>query len=1494
MNHCARRTTDRPVSPYGFGFRLAASLVFTLLGSAPLSAAPWVVISEIHYAPYEGRALEFVELCSKEPPRADLSNWTLRGEVEFTFPAGTILAAGERLVVAAAPDRLRESYPKAKRVYGPFRGKLDNAGGRLTLRNAAGAKVCEVRYGSDGRWTSIPYGSGHSLSLEDIHLDPANPRNWRPSPRVGGTPAAENGFSSRVDSVPIVKLGAIWKYRKGTEAPPARWRQLDFDDRGWQSGPGGIGYGDDDDATIIDDMRGSYYSLYVRHEFTVTDPSSFKRVVLRCNYDDGFIGYLNGKEVARAQMGAVGSEVAFDAPSAEKHEAGVAAEFDLGNAATLLRPGKNVLAFQVHNDDLDSSDLSIAVELESRDPSERRGWSRTVVVNECVAGADASKNFIELFNPNATAASIGGHYLSDLRQGLYAYRIPLRTTIPPHGMWSVRAEKLGNALDLTSKPEAITLTAPDGRRVVDLVRLNAAKPKNKNDDATMQFGRYPDGGEAAQLRSPSPGKRNVVQVRDAVVIHEIMYHPLSDESDDEFLELRNTSDEPQPLDGWRLATGVRFTFPDGATIAPGGYVVVAKNPSKLASKYKLPEEGVYGPFKGKLSDSGETIDLLDPDGNIADTVTYADRSPWPTEADGRGSSLELVHPSLDNEIAASWRASDERAKAKWKSFSYSKDHKTFEDKNIPELQLMLLGAGACLIDDLHLRSGKEFVADGSFERGGSGWKALGTHEGSGLYEEDAARGKMSYRLLADGRGDPRHNYVTLAVPGGLTPGRRYRISFRARWQSGSQYLLTRTAGQGVARTHQLDIPKTLGSPGAENSRHVDNATPAVGMPEQFPTTPTPDESVQVRVRLSAVDGIQEALLRYRRNGELAWRDAPLKPAASTTRGTTYIGELPPQAPGIIEYFVRAIDTQGRVGHYPRTAPELTAMYGVGLIPNGSFPSYTLLVSDREWRALQDRPRLSNKLADATLVYGDSRVLYNVGFRRRGSPWTRAKFNWRIVFGAENLDGRGTLTVDGQGGDGTRLNERLTYWLAEQVRAPNVRQQYVYFRLFGHDEEGIYEDVEKIDGDFLSSWFESPAKESLKVAPIRKKRSPRRSSRNPIFRSLHKVDDYFELYPDGKRGYRESFLDFKSSDVEDYRWNFPPRANGNRDDLEPLVELIHFMDPDTTPNATFARHLEDRLDGALWMRVLAARTFSNDWDTLGRERGKNAFLYRSPVDGRWRLLPWDCDLSWGRSPTSSLTSKKFASFNRLLSVPLYRRWFFGSLLYLAQRTEPARFGRVLDDLSSKTGAATAGFKTFAITRRDKILREVQDLPLRVNRARRKKRKDAPDLVEIAGVAPLTVTDFRLDGRRGSVEFVGYEGFVASFEIGPEKGEAELSALDFGGRVARTAAVQYSGNKSAQPLPEPPIVEALNLERRWEAPPKAAPAEAPSFDGSDATSIAEVSAASPESTASADSGATDARTMGSAHDRGRGDLARRNPEGGDLESGDLGSGAPERGG
>ena len=159
----------------------------------------------------------------------------------------------------------------------------------------------------------------------------------------------------------VVTAGQPWAYLPATAEPPGDWHQPSFDDASWPQGPGGFGYGDGDDATDT----GPVTTLYIRTTFTIVDSQAIGYAVLHADYDDAFIAYLNGVEIARANIGVVGDSQPFGAPSvyfreAQMYRGGSPEYFELNEeeVRTSLRQGENTLAIQIHNDNPESTDLS--------------------------------------------------------------------------------------------------------------------------------------------------------------------------------------------------------------------------------------------------------------------------------------------------------------------------------------------------------------------------------------------------------------------------------------------------------------------------------------------------------------------------------------------------------------------------------------------------------------------------------------------------------------------------------------------------------------------------------------------------------------------------------------------------------------------------------------------------------------------------------------------------------------------------------------------------------------------------------------------------------------------------------------------------------------------------------------------------------------------------------------------------------------------------------
>ncbi|MHC4784303.1 MAG: hypothetical protein ACYTE0_14865 [Planctomycetota bacterium] len=125
----------------------------------------------------------------------------------------------------------------------------------------------------------------------------------------------------------VIEIGDEWLYRKGTSSPPSDWISVGFDDSAWLVGNTGIGYGDGDDSTVLSDMQGNYSTVYTRKVLNYDGSINITSLNLEIDYDDGFVAYINGQEVARANMPA--GQPLFDTLASSGHEAGTADLFTI-------------------------------------------------------------------------------------------------------------------------------------------------------------------------------------------------------------------------------------------------------------------------------------------------------------------------------------------------------------------------------------------------------------------------------------------------------------------------------------------------------------------------------------------------------------------------------------------------------------------------------------------------------------------------------------------------------------------------------------------------------------------------------------------------------------------------------------------------------------------------------------------------------------------------------------------------------------------------------------------------------------------------------------------------------------------------------------------------------------------------------------------------------------------------------------------------------------
>jgi hypothetical protein len=176
-------------------------------------------------------------------------------------------------------------------------------------------------------------------------------------------------FAASAAETKLVAAGATWRYHdKGTDLGTA-WRAAGYDDSGWRSGHAQMGFGDGDEVTKLTSGRPTYY---FRSSFTVADKSAISSLLVKVVADDGAVVYLNGSEVYRTSNMPSGQSYKTLAKTTIAGSAEAAWNSGTVPASALVN-GTNVLAVEVHQASLSSSDVSFDFQLRATTGSSGSG-----------------------------------------------------------------------------------------------------------------------------------------------------------------------------------------------------------------------------------------------------------------------------------------------------------------------------------------------------------------------------------------------------------------------------------------------------------------------------------------------------------------------------------------------------------------------------------------------------------------------------------------------------------------------------------------------------------------------------------------------------------------------------------------------------------------------------------------------------------------------------------------------------------------------------------------------------------------------------------------------------------------------------------------------------------------------------------------------------------------------------------------------------------------
>jgi len=883
---------------------------------------------------------------------------------------------------------------------------------------------------------------------------------------------------------------------------------------------------------------------------------------------------------------------------------------------------------------------------------------RPVVINEFLAHTDDPQlDFIELYNHSNEEADLSGAFLTD-SPATNKFRIPAGTTIPPRGFVSFDQDELGFALDATG--ERIFLVNSNQTRVIDAISF-------RGQANGVSTGRFPDGSPTLQdLESPTPGQPNAPLRIPEVVINEIMYHPISNNTDDEFVELYNLGTSAVDLGGWRISGGIDFMFATNATIPAGGYLVVARNTTNLLSRYsQLNPANTVGNFSGSLGNGGDRITLSRPEevvgtnllGQLETNLTfvvvneveYQTGGQWGPWSDGGGSSLELVDSRTDNRLAANWADSDETSKAPWTTVEFTGvlDNAAGGGDPPDTLHVMLLEAGACLLDDVEAfrAGGGNRIANPGFETDLAGWIPRGNHVRSSREITGGFNSPASLHLRATSQGDIGANHIRAPLTSAFTLGQTVTLRAKARWLRGWPELLLRLRGNSLEACGRLAVPANLGTPGQRNSRARNNAGPAIFAVSHSPAVPAAMQPVVVTARVSDPDGVASLALKYRIDpsptlATLAMNDTGLSGDAIAGDGV-FSATIPGQAADTIAAFIvdATDDASPAATHrFPATPPdnspvrECVIHFG-GEVPASSFGTYRFWITQSTIDAWSNREVLSNERLFGTFVYGDHRVIYNVGGRYSGSPAHQDQAGPDIspvgspyhfafdlpkddlLLGTDNFNkihGAGNNIGD----DDTLQREVTAYWMAQQLGLPANYKRFVQFFVNGQRRGSLYEDTLVPGANQLDSVFNGDDDGDLFKLSIQYE---------------------FDQSNNQLLGYRgnggatlNEYLSGGAKKTARYRWTWQPRAlNGTANNFTNVFALVDAANTPTNSNngADFIASLEAVADMDQWMQTFALEHALGNWDSFGFRNPQNMYAYK-PTLSPWQLLIWDINIIIG--------------------------------------------------------------------------------------------------------------------------------------------------------------------------------------------------------------------------------------------------------------------------
>jgi hypothetical protein len=1190
-------------------------------------------------------------------------------------------------------------------------------------------------------WNSVPVGS---YSIVAVATDNAGARGTSAPVNITVSEPAES-----VTNVVVFSWGN-WRYLDTGTNLGATWSARTFDDSGWSNGFAPLGYQSPQNPPyVINTTVGfggnasqKYITTYFRTPFLVEDPSRVEGFILTLLRDDGAVAYINGVEVFRVSMPA--GPIAYDTLATTANNYGYVQSVLPAGVLSSLVAGTNVLAVEIHQGTLSSSDIVLDAMLEmisSGATNDRPTIAITSPVNGATYGAPFTTTITA--DANDTDGSV-----TNVAFFVNGSKLADDTTAPFSAAWnSVPAGTYSLFAVATDNVGLVTTSA-----VVNVtVSANTAPP-------------------TVASKTPAPGSvTNLTQI--AVTFSK----PVVGVNAADFLVngvaatgvsgsgSNYTFTFAQPSFGtvnitWAAGHGITDTFTPPAAFNANGagatwsYQLLDSAAPTLASVNPTP-----GSTVAALTSIAVTFSEAVTGVNASDLLINSSPAAGLSGSGAGPYTFTFAQPPQGT-VQVAWSASHGIADTSGNPFSpapwsYVVDtnssgiliseimyHPSSENVREEYIELFNKGGSAVNLNGWKFSAGVSFTfSNVSIPAGGylvvaadlatftakyptvtnvvGNWTGTLNNDAENIELQDNA-GRRVNRVSYGDEGDWAQRQRGINEN-----GFRGWLWFKPHDGAGASLELVNLNLSNESGQNWRPSGVTNGTPGRVNSVIQNNVAPLILSAGHQPIVPRSSEPVVVSARI--VDETTSGL-----GVSLSWRVSSATPPAFAVLPMTddgangdavandglFSARIPAQANNaVVEWFITAVDAQNNTRTWP--APAIASFDGAGptgqvvnalfqvddttYAPTNAQPMYKIVMTEAERAELANIPNASsldgpNSQMNATFISIDGSGVslhYNVGVRNRGHGSRRANPpNYRVNFRSDdpwndlkalNLNSVAPFLQHIGSIMSRKAGAVSGNAIAVQLRVNNVNRAGSGSPMFGS-----YAAVEVINGDFASTHF------------------PNNDGGN-----VYKV----------VRDIQPPNFNYRGTNFSAYTNTYFKESNVSENDFSDLVAMLDVMGENSGANFT-PENVRRVVDPEQWLRHLAVMNiFANSESGLNTGNNDDYYMYRGTTDPRFLLVGHDLDSIFTAGlgntidifratccPISGDSEGSWRAMDRFMRSPDFQPLYYQILLDLVNGPfSAAQFSATADQvLGGYVPQATIdSLKTWLAGRRASILSQI---------------------------------------------------------------------------------------------------------------------------------------------------------------------------------------------